>query len=286
LPCCPDAEASLAAVAEALAGQGLRVLAVAQRCVSLSQAHEILDKPLSELQFLGFLALSDTPRPSSALLVSGLRQRGVRPVMITGDHPKTALVIATALGWPSDTTVVTGEQLAALDRAGRARVLQRSEVIARVAPEQKLHVIEALHAAGRVVAIVGDGANDAVAIRAADVGAGIVARGSAAARNTADLVVTDDDLTVLINAVTEGRALWASVADAVSILLGGNAGEVGFTVLGTLLSGASPLSTPSTTVGQPAHRHVPRHGRRGNPHPPRRCRPRPRGDRSARHRRA
>ncbi|HEV7451133.1 MAG TPA: cation-translocating P-type ATPase, partial [Pseudonocardiaceae bacterium] len=137
----------------------------------------------------------------------------------------------------------TGPQLAALDRAGRAQALQDAAVIARVAPEQKLQVIEALRAADRVVAMVGDGANDAAAIRAADVGIGIAARGSAAARNAADLVLTDADLTVLFEAVTEGRALWRSVTDAISILLGGNGGEVGFTVLGTLLSGASPLST-------------------------------------------
>jgi cation-transporting ATPase I len=243
LPCCSDAAPDLAAVADALAGQGLRVLAVAQRPVEPAQAPEALDKPLSQLQFLGFVALADTARPSAVPLVSGLRDRGVHPVMITGDHPQTALAIATTLGWPEDTTVVTGEQLTALDRAGRVRVLHHAAVIARVAPEQKLQVIEALHEAGRVVAMVGDGANDAAAIRAADIGIGIAARGSAAARTAADLVLTDDDLTVLLDALTEGRALWGSVADAVSILLGGNAGEVGFTVLGTLLSGASPLST-------------------------------------------
>jgi cation-transporting ATPase I len=243
LPCCSNTEPALAAVAEALAGDGLRVLAVAQRRIEPFQAHEALDKPLDDLEFVGFLALADTARPSSGPLVTGLRDRGVRPVMVTGDHPHTALAIATTLGWPQDTHVVTGQQLAALDRAGRARILRDAGVIARVAPEQKLHVIEALRAASQVVAMVGDGANDAAAIRAADVGIGIAARGSAAARNAADLVLTDDDLTALIDAVSEGRALWGSVADAVSILLGGNAGEVGFTVLGTLLSGASPLST-------------------------------------------
>jgi cation-transporting P-type ATPase I len=187
--------------------------------------------------------LADSPRPSAAALVRGLRDSCVDPVMLTGDHPQTALAIATTLGWPEDTEVVTGQELGALDRAGRARVLRDAGVVARVAPEQKLQVIEALRAAGRVVAMVGDGANDAAAIRAADVGIGVAARGSAAARNAADLVLTDDDLTVLVDAVTEGRALWRSVADAISILLGGNAGEVGFTVLGTLLSGATPLST-------------------------------------------
>ncbi len=112
----------------------------------------------------------------------------------------------------------------------------------RAAPEQKLQVIEALQAAGQVVAMVGDGANDAAAIRAADIGIAIAARGSAAARNAANLVITSDDVSILL-AAAEGRALWRSVADAISVLIGGNAGEIGFSVLGTLLSGASPLST-------------------------------------------
>jgi len=243
LPCCPDIEPHLVTRADTLAAEGLRVLAVAQRRLDPSQASEALDKPLSELEFLGFVALADTPRASAAPLVTSLHNRGITPIMLTGDHPRTALAIATTLGWPHDTHVVTGQQLANLDRADRARLLQDAAVVARVTPEQKLYVIEALRAAGRVVAMVGDGANDAAAIRAADVGIGLAARGSAAARNAADLVLTNDDLAVLADAITEGRALWRSVADAISILLGGNAGEVGFTVLGTLLSGATPLST-------------------------------------------
>jgi len=107
---------------------------------------------------------------------------------------------------------VTGDDLVALDRAGRIRLLREADVIARVAPEQKLHVVEALAAAGRVVAMVSDGANDAAAVRAADVGVGIAARGSAAARNAADLVLTTGDLGVLVDAVAEGRALWHSIA--------------------------------------------------------------------------
>jgi cation-transporting ATPase I len=163
--------------------------------------------------------------------------------MLTGDHPQTARAIAADLGWPADTVVVTGDELAAADRAARARMLRDAGVVARVAPEQKLQVVEALRDAGRVVGMVGDGANDAAAIRAADIGVGISARGSAAARNAADIVLTDDDLTVLVDAVGEGRALWHSVADAIAILIGGNAGEVGFGIIGTLLSGRAPLST-------------------------------------------
>lgn len=242
LPCCPDTDPAAVGMANALAAQGLRLLAVAQRPLGVSEAADALDKPLELLELIGFVALADTPRVSSAPLVSGLREAGVRPVMLTGDHPQTARCMAIALGWPSDVTVVTGHDLAALDRAGRARVLKDCGVVARVAPEQKLQVVEALREAGRVVGMVGDGANDAAAIRAADVGIGIGARGSAAARNAADLVITNNELSVLIDAITEGRALWRNVADAISILLGGNAGEVGFSVLGTLLSGTSPLS--------------------------------------------
>jgi cation-transporting ATPase I len=230
--------------AHALADDGLRVLAVARRPLAEGEsATDALERPLEELEFIGLLALADTPRESSTALVRGLREAGVRPVMLTGDHPGTARAIAAELGWPEDTTVVTGDELAAADRSARARMLRDAGVVARVAPEQKLQVVESLRDAGRVVAMVGDGANDAAAIRAADIGVGISARGSAAARNAADLVLTDDDMTVLVEAVTEGRALWRSVADAIAILIGGNAGEVSFGILGTLLSGAAPLST-------------------------------------------
>ncbi|MFJ9680582.1 cation-translocating P-type ATPase [Streptomyces sp. NPDC101194] len=243
LSCCPDADPATVDRARALAARGLRLLAVARRRLAAEEAAEALDKPLEPLELVGFVALADRPRASSAPLVAGLGDVGVRPVMLTGDHPETARSVAVALGWPSDVTVVTGDELATLDRAGRARLLRDCGVVARVAPEQKLQVVEALREAGRVVGMVGDGANDAAAIRAADVGVGIAARGSAAARNAADLVITNDELSVLIDAIGEGRALWRSVADAISILLGGNAGEVGFSVLGTLLSGTSPLST-------------------------------------------
>lgn len=244
LPACTGLPAHASESAHTLAGAGLRVLAVAERRLGAGeQESDVLEQPLRDLEFIGLLALSDVPRETSMALVNGLNGAGVRPVMLTGDHPQTARAIAADLGWPEDTVVVTGDELAAADRASRARMLRDAGVVARVAPEQKLQVVEALRDAGRVVGMVGDGANDAAAIRAADIGVGINARGSAAARNAADIVLTDDDLTVLIDAVGEGRALWHSVADAIAILIGGNAGEVGFGILGTLVSGRAPLST-------------------------------------------
>ncbi|MYX93394.1 HAD-IC family P-type ATPase [Streptomyces sp. SID486] len=244
LPACSGLPGHASDTAHGLAGAGLRVLAVAERRLDEGeQEQEALERALSRLEFTGLLALSDVPRETSTALVHGLNGAGVRPVMLTGDHPQTARAIAADLGWPEDTVVVTGDELAAADRVSRARMLRDAGVVARVAPEQKLQVVEALRDAGRVVGMVGDGANDAAAIRAADIGVGINARGSAAARNAADIVLTDDDLTVLIEAVGEGRALWHSVADAIAILIGGNAGEIGFGILGTLLSGRAPLST-------------------------------------------
>ncbi|MEV5440749.1 cation-translocating P-type ATPase [Streptomyces sp. NPDC052682] len=243
LPACRDLPADADDKAHELAGQGLRVLAVARRACRADDAETELDAALGDLEFCGFIALADVPRDTSHALLAELRRSGILPVMLTGDHPETARAIALQLGWPAETEVVTGDELVAMERGERVRVLRGAGVVARVAPEQKLHVVEALQQAGRVVAMTGDGANDAAAIRAADVGVGVEARGSAAARNAADLVLTTGDLSVLVDAVVEGRALWRSVADAVSILIGGNAGEVGFSVLGTLLAGASPLST-------------------------------------------
>ncbi|WP_431963735.1 HAD-IC family P-type ATPase [Actinacidiphila sp. bgisy160] len=245
LPLCPEADASATETARALAAEGLRVLAVAEHRLQTGEFGGALESPLEDyrLRLTGFIALADTPRPDAAPLISGLRQAGVRPVMLTGDHPETARTVAVALGWPEDVTVVTGDELATRDRTGRAALVRDCGVVARVAPEQKLQVIEALRESKRVVGMVGDGSNDAAAIRAADVGVGIAVRGSAAARNAADLVIVNDELSALIEAVAEGRALWHSVADALTVLIGGNAGEIGFSLFGTLVSGASPLST-------------------------------------------
>ncbi|MGW1628710.1 HAD-IC family P-type ATPase [Streptomyces anthocyanicus] len=244
LPACAGLPDHALEVAQRLAGAGLRIIAVARRTLDTGErAADVLERQPSELEFTGLLALADVARETSPALVRGLREAGVRPVVLTGDHPQTAHAIAVDLGWPEDAVVVTGDELAAADRTARSRMLRDADVVARVAPEQKLQVVESLRDAGRVVGMVGDGANDAAAIRAADIGVGISARGSAAARNAADLVVTGDDLLVLVEAVREGRALWHSVADAIAILIGGNAGEVGFGILGTVLGGAAPLST-------------------------------------------
>jgi cation-transporting ATPase I len=190
---------------------------------------------------MGFIGLADTPRASTLPVVSELGRNGISVRMITGDHPVTAKAIAAQLGIDHD-QVVTGADLDAWDDTTRGEMIARSTVFARVSPEQKVTIVAALQRAGRVVAMTGDGSNDAAAIRLADVGIGLAAHGSAAARNAADLVLTEPDLTLLLDALVEGRRMWARVRDAVAILVGGNAGEVVFTVFGTALTGKAPVT--------------------------------------------
>jgi cation-transporting P-type ATPase I len=232
--------AELAAEAGRLARQRLRVLAVAE---AIGAAEPPLDDAaVRGLTFLGFLAFSDPVRPAATAALAALRRAGVEVVMITGDHPSTAEGIAAELDLPGRGRLVTGAELDALSDAGLQALLPTVSVFARVTPTQKVRIVQALQRAGRVVAMTGDGANDAPAIRLADVGVALGAGSTDAARDAAGLVVVDDRVETIVDAVLEGRALWASVRDAVAILVGGNLGEIAFTVAGSLLGGRPPLN--------------------------------------------
>ncbi|MEU4822825.1 cation-translocating P-type ATPase [Actinomadura sp. NPDC023710] len=233
-----------AATVRRLAGQGLRVLAIAERNVpDAAGARGEITEHVEDLALLGFIGIADTPRPTAEEAVRRLCEAGVQVTMITGDHPDTAVAVAAELGIPDAHDVVTGAELDTLSAAERVEAVQRATVYARVTPAQKVRIIKDLRRAGRVVAMTGDGTNDAAAIRRADVGIAVAGRGSGAARNAADLVLTAPDTTLILDALREGRALWNSVRDAAAILVGGNAGEVAFTTLGTALDGNAPLST-------------------------------------------
>jgi cation-transporting ATPase I len=228
-----------------LAEDGLRVLAIAERHPSAEgepSGLEVADL-VDDLTLLGFVAIADIPRPSSATAIHRLNEIGVRVTMITGDHPITAVAIARMLGIPDADRVMTGAELNVLPEAERVARIAASTVFARVSPEQKVGIVQALQRAGHVVAMTGDGSNDAPAIRLADVGIGVSGRGSSIARNAADIVLADPDTTRIIDAALEGRALWSSIRDAVSILVGGNAGEIAFTLLATAIGGRAPLGT-------------------------------------------
>ncbi|WP_157228825.1 cation-translocating P-type ATPase, partial [Nocardia brevicatena] len=223
-----------------LAEQGLRVLVVAGR--DLHEHPEEMEDVVEELTLLGFLGIADTPRPQTPYLVRALQENGVGVRMITGDHPVTAAAVARQLGITVE-TVTTGADLDGLDDTAQTELIERSTVFARVDPEQKVRIISALRRTGHVVGMTGDGSNDAAAIRTADIGIGVAAHGSAAARNAADLVLTEPDPRALLHALVEGRSMWQRVADAVAVLVGGNAGEIAFTLFGTALGGRAPLGT-------------------------------------------
>ncbi len=222
-----------------LAAQGLRVLAVADRATAADAA---LDPGMVvDLTFRGFVAFRDPIRASASTAVAALRKAGVETVMITGDHSSTAEAIARELDLLGDRSIVTGAELAGLSDAELDARVARVAVFARVTPSQKVRIVRALQRAGRVVAMAGDGANDAAAIRLADAGIAIGEGSTQAARAAADIVVTDGRIETIVDAIAEGRAMWASVRDAVSILVGGNLGEIGFTLLAGLLDGSPPL---------------------------------------------
>ena len=225
---------------ERLAASGHRVLAVAER--KLSTVEDANEDMVADLSLLGFVALSDPVRESAPPAAAKLRDAGVQIVMITGDHPATGEAVAGRVNGEGDLTVLTGAEITDLDDDKLAEVLPAVDVIARCSPAQKVRVIEAYQRLGKVVAMTGDGANDAPAIRLADVGIALGRRGTPAARAAADLVVTDDRLETIIAALIEGRAMWASVREALGILLGGNFGEIAFTVLASALTGRSPLN--------------------------------------------
>ncbi|MEV6099067.1 cation-translocating P-type ATPase [Nocardia sp. NPDC051981] len=223
-----------------LADRGLRVLVVARR--ELQSTPDDIEGAVEKLTLIGFLGLADTPRPQAQPLITALRHNRIGARIITGDHPVTAAAVARELGIEA-TTVTTGAELDELDESGQSELIEHSTVFARVSPQHKVRIVSALQQSGHVVAMAGDGGNDAAAIRTADIGIGLAARGSTAARNAADLVLTDPDPLVLLEALTEGRSMWRRVSDAVGVLVGGNAGEVAFTVLGTAVAGRAPLGT-------------------------------------------
>lgn len=238
-----------------LAGSGQRVLAVAERVLGdralpastesdngKAAATEIEDGLVTGLTFRGFVGIADPVRGTAADAAARLREAGVHIVMITGDHPVTGEAVATEINGEGKLTVATGDELEELDDERLAERLPRVDVIARCSPAQKVRIIKTYQRIGNRVAMTGDGANDAPAIRLADVGIALGGHGTPAARAAADLVVTDDRLETIIAALVEGRAMWASVRSALGVLLGGNLGEIAFNVLGAALTGRSPLN--------------------------------------------
>jgi cation-transporting ATPase I len=239
-----ELRARFSEVLSGLAAHGLRVIAIGERAVSaaeLADPESCLASPTG-LTLRGLVAFRDPVRPSARAGISGLAAAGVRTVMITGDHPATAETIAREVGIAAPGQVLHGTQIAQLTEPDLEYAVRRVSVFARVSPAQKVRIVRALQRAGHVVGMVGDGANDAPAMRIADAGIAVGTGSTEAARAAGDLVLMDSRIDALVEAVVEGRAMWTAVRDAVSILVGGNLGEIAFTVAVGGLTGRPPLS--------------------------------------------
>jgi Ca2+-transporting ATPase len=237
-----DAAEALQAAA-AMAQQGLRVLAVARRRLAADPSADSADAVESGLTLLGLIGLADPPRPEAAAAVAECRSAGIVPVMITGDHPATALAIARELGIaaPDDTAVLTGTELAALDDAALAARVETTHVYARVDPAQKIRIVAALQARGRFVAMTGDGVNDAPALKRADIGVAMGRGGTDVAREAASLVLLDDNFATIVAAVREGRRIFDNIRKFVRYAMTGNSGEIWTLALAPLLGLPIPL---------------------------------------------
>ena len=234
----PERRAVLAA-ARTWAAEGLRVLAVAERRIGADEISS--DDVEDELGLVGLAGLSDPLRPSAAASLAAARTAGLEVKTLTGDHPVTAAAIARTLGLPRPEPL-TGD---ALDELGPGRleaVLRERDVFARVTPEHKLRLVEALQKGGAVVAVTGDGINDTPALRRADVGVAMGRSGTEAAREAADVVLTDDDFATIVAAVHEGRRIADNVRNFVAFLLSANLGEVVLFAAAVLAGLGAPLT--------------------------------------------
>ena len=235
--------------AHAMASRGLRVLALARRDHAVMPDADVLEAPQAfqaierHLQFLGLIALMDPPRPEAAVAVGDCISAGITPVMITGDHPATARAIAQRLGIVSNgqATVLTGKELSALDDAALLTRVADVRVYARVDPAQKIRIVEALQARGQIVAMTGDGVNDAPALKRADIGIAMGKGGTDVAREAASMVLLDDNFATIVAAVREGRRIFDNIRKFIRYAMTGNSGEIWTLFLAPLLMLPIPL---------------------------------------------
>jgi Ca2+-transporting ATPase len=243
-PLLDPADAPLLAAAEAAAlryaAAGYRVLAFAER--EISAIPEEPERAETNLRLAGLVAMADPPRPESAASIAACRAAGVTPIMITGDHPLTAIAIARRLGiLGPDDEALTGAELDRLDDAAFTSRVERVAVYARMNPEQKLRIVQAWRSRGAVVAMTGDGVNDAPALRLADIGIAMGITGTEVSKEAADMVLADDDFATIVHAVEEGRRIYDNIRRFVRYLLTTNSAEVWVMFVAPLLGLPIPL---------------------------------------------
>ncbi len=227
---------------ETMSESALRVLAIATKVIDT-----VPEKPTSEelesgLTFLGLVGMIDPPRPECKVAVATCRRAGIKPVMITGDHVVTASAIARELGILEDGDhAITGAELDAMSEADLDAQVEHISVYARVSPENKIRIVKAWQRKGQVVSMTGDGVNDAPALKAADIGCAMGITGTDVAKGAADMTLTDDNFATIVDAVREGRGIYANIKKVVGFLLGTNIGEVILVFVAMLVWHEAPL---------------------------------------------
>ncbi|MCI7595205.1 MAG: cation-translocating P-type ATPase [Lachnospiraceae bacterium] len=225
-----------------MSAQALRVLAIAYKELELIPEEPVARELENELIFLGLVGMIDPPRPEAKTAVKLCRKAGIKPVMITGDHVVTASAIASQLGIlePQD-KAITGAALDAMTDSQLEQEIESFAVYARVSPENKIRIVKAWQKKGQVVAMTGDGVNDAPALKAADIGCAMGITGTDVAKGAADMTLTDDNFSTIVDAVREGRGIYANIKKVVGFLLGTNIGEVVSVFAAMLLWHKSPF---------------------------------------------
>jgi Ca2+-transporting ATPase len=229
---------------EALAGEALRTLGVAFRALPAGafEGDEVDERVEQDLVFAGLIGMIDPPRAEAKEAVARAKAAGIRPMMITGDHPKTAAVIAEELGIIENGRAVAGAELEMMPQEMLDRTVQEESVYARVNPEHKLRIVKALQRDGAIVAMTGDGVNDAPALKTADIGVAMGITGTDVSKQAADMILADDNFATIVAAVEEGRAIFSNIRKFLRYLLSSNIGEVMTMFFGVLLADAIGLT--------------------------------------------
>ena len=240
---CAGSEAADAArYCDEMSRAALRVLAVAYKEIDTVPTNPKPEELENGLTFMGLVGMIDPPRPEAKAAVAVCRRAGIKPVMITGDHVVTASAIAAELGiLEKGDLAITGAELDAMTDSELDGKIDRISVYARVSPENKIRIVRAWQRRGQVVSMTGDGVNDAPALKAADIGCAMGITGTDVAKGAADMTLTDDNFATIVDAVREGRGIYANIKKVVGFLLGTNIGEVITVFVAMLLWHKTPL---------------------------------------------
>ncbi|HVC17961.1 MAG TPA: cation-translocating P-type ATPase [Rhodanobacter sp.] len=251
IPLDADLRARVLADIAAMTDEALRTLAVACRTLAVdeqipTEPHEVAAIE-RELEYIGTVGITDPPRAEAAVAIGEAQRAGIRMIMMTGDHPRTAARIAADLGIvDAGASVLSGAELDTLDEAAFAESVRRTSVFARVAPRHKLRIVSALQTAGEVVAMTGDGVNDAPALKAADIGIAMGRTGTEVTRQAADMILTDDNFATIVDAVRAGRGVLNNIRKFLRYLLSSNLAEVLTVFLGVAGAGVIGLKAAAT----------------------------------------